>query len=309
MTVSPRPAEQTEYNATAVGLRRVHEDLMILNVQPDDALPDYQPGQYTTLGLLTDEPRLGETAHPDDDRHRMILRAYSISCPILNGDGVLVGKSAAQSFEFYIALVRKTTDSPPSLTPRLFAIEVGHRLFLGPRPKGTYTLAPVEPDDNVIFVATGTGEAPHNPMIRELLAREHRGRIASFICVRHKQDLAYLQTHRRLEQHFENYRYIPLTTREPENIDRSHPAYIGKRYLQDVFASDELQTQLGWRPQPENTHVFLCGNPSMIGVPKHDPDGPPVFTDPKGMIETLMERGFQLDRPHHAGNIHFERYW
>jgi len=298
-----------EYNATAISIRRVHDDLMILRVEPDGDVPAYEPGQYTTLGLLTDERRIGELAHPDDDRHRLIRRAYSISCPILDEDGALVGKAGVPFLEFYIALVRRDSDTPPSLTPRIFALDVGHRLFMGRRPKGTYTLGPVGSDDDVILVATGTGEAPHNAMVRELLARKHHGRIASFVCVRQKRDLAYLETHRRLEQEFENYHYVALTTREPENTDPNHSRFVGKQYLQDLFSKVQLPLYEGWAPNPACTHVFLCGNPSMIGAPKRSPDGPEAYPDPKGMIETLVEKGFRLDHAHDQGNIHFERYW
>jgi hypothetical protein len=27
------------------------------------------------------------------------------------------------------------------------------------------------------------------------------------------------------------------------------------------------------------------------------------------MVEVLERRGFQVDRPHEPGNIHFEKYW
>ena len=303
------PADHSEYNATVTAIQRVHEDLLILRVRPDGNVPAYEPGQYTTLGLLTDERRFGETEHADDDRHRLIRRAYSISCPMLDETGALVTDINRQFLEFYIALVRKDSDSPPSLTPRIFAMDIGHRIFLGPTPRGTYTLHPVGPNDDVVFAATGTGEAPHNAMIHALLSRKHRGRIASFVCVRHKRDLAYLDEHRVLQQRFENYRYVPLTTREPENTKRDHPNFVGKQYLQDVFSTSQLHRLLGWSPDPEQTHVFLCGNPSMIGAPKRDPDGHVSLPDPKGMIETLIELGFRLDRPRETGNIHFERYW
>ena len=32
-----------------------------------------------------------------------------------------------------------------------------------------------------------------------------------------------------------------LTTREPENLDDSHAAYVGKRYLQEYFESGAFE--------------------------------------------------------------------
>ena len=63
----------------------------------------------------------------------------------------------------------------------------GDRLFLGEKITGHFTLDPVQPDDTVVFLATGTGEAPHNYMLWELLRRGHRGRILSACCVRYRQ--------------------------------------------------------------------------------------------------------------------------
>ena len=41
----------------------------------------------------------------------------------------------------------------------------------------------------MLFLATGTGEAPHNYMLWELLRRGHTGRILSACCVRYRRDL------------------------------------------------------------------------------------------------------------------------
>lgn len=298
-----------EYNATVTDVRRVHDDLMIMQVEPDDGPLKYQPGQYTTLGLLTDERRIGDVAHSEAPHQQLIRRAYSISCPILDEHGKLLPRESRRYLEFYIALVRKESDDPPSLTPRIFAMDAGHRIFVGTKAKGTYTLSPVQSDSDVLFFATGTGEAPHNAMIHQLLSRQHAGRIASFVCVRHRRDLAYLNTHRELEKRYPNYRYVTLTTREPENVDVQHPDYVGKLYLQQMFLKDRLQQLIGWVPDPARSHAFLCGSPSMIGAPKREPGSDYSFPDPKGMVETLIEHGYRLDRPRDAGNIHYERYW
>ena len=123
------------------------------------------------------------------------------------------------------------------------------------------------------------------------------------------QVLAYLETHREVERQHANYRYVPLTTREPENLDSSRDDYVGKQYLQDEFSSDDFAEHIGWEPEPENTHVYLCGNPSMIGLPKKGPEEGNIFPEPEGMVELLTHAGFTLDEPNRPGNIHFEKYW
>jgi ferredoxin--NADP+ reductase len=50
---------------------------------------------------------------------------------------------------------------------------------------------------------------------------------------------------------------------------------------------------MGSQPTPENTHVLLCGNPSMI----------------EGMIESLGKEGFEESTKQNPGQIHAEKYW
>jgi ferredoxin--NADP+ reductase len=210
--------------------------------------------------------------------------------------------------EFYVVLIRHGEVRTPALTPRLFSLEVGSRLFAGPHPKGHYTLAPVEPDDHVLFLATGTGEAPHNAMLGELLASGHRGRILNVVSVRNERDLGYLLTHRRVETRWPNYLYVPLTTREPRNLDLAHPEYSGKLRLQDFITTGRFAESLGQPFDLRTTHIFLCGNPAMVGIPREE-HGQRVYPQPTGLIELLERIGFQADRPGQPGNVHFEKYW
>jgi len=171
---------------------------MILRVRPDTPLPHHQPGQYTSLGLGYWEPRhpgcQEETLQPGDET-RLARRAYSISCGILE-EGELLDGERLNWLEFYIVLVRESErQEPPALTPRLFMLREGDRLFMQEKITGHFTLDPVKPGDTVLFLSTGTGEAPHNYMLWELLRRRHTGRILSACCVRYRRDLAYLATH------------------------------------------------------------------------------------------------------------------
>jgi len=297
-----------DYNAVVIETRYVHDALMILRVRPDGGVSTFQPGQYTTLGLRTAEPRIDGICCVEPTSSHLIRRAYSIGHSILDDSRELLAQKDCDFLEFYITLVRKPFDTPPSLTPRLFNLRPGSRIFVDPKTHGRYTLESIESTDNIVFAATGTGEAPHNAMVAELLGRHHHGKIASIVSVRYRRDLGYLAAHRLLESYFSNYRYVPLTTREEENTDVNRADFVGKRYLQDVFSSNTMSDRIGWDPDPANTHVFLCGSPVMIGVPVHEEDGE-VFPKPIGMIEILTKRGFQPDRPRAPGNVHFEKYW
>jgi ferredoxin--NADP+ reductase len=240
------------------------------------------------------------------DEARVVRRAYSISHPILDESGSLVDPTAVDFLEFYVTLVREGDPArPPALTPRLFMLREGDRLNIGDKITGHFTLEPVRPTDAVLFLGTGTGEAPHNYMTWELLRTGHAGPILHVCCVRMRQDLAYLQTHQRLMGMHPNYQYIVLATREADTVGQ-------KVYIQDLITSGQLEAKLGRPLDPAGTHVFLCGNPNMIGVPqKNKETGAREYPRPTGVIEILEGRGFQADNPaaRVKGNVHFEEYW
>jgi ferredoxin--NADP+ reductase len=300
---------QKHYNATLVWQRRANPDLAVMRVRPDFPLPVHKPGQYSTLGLGNWEPRVprcqDETLSPNEEM-RLVRRAYSIGCSVLDEEGQLLDRTGVQWLEFYIVLVRESDkEKPPALTPRLFTLGEGDRLYLGEKITGHFTLDPVRPDDAVVFLATGTGEAPHNYMLWELLQRGHTGRILSACCVRYRRDLGYVATHEELMRRYPSYVYLSLTTREADTVKQ-------KVYIQDLITSGQLEERLGTALDPARTHVFLCGNPKMIGVPSKDKDtGRLVYPQPTGVVEILERRGFQADQPQVKvkGNIHFEEYW
>lgn len=296
------------YNATVVSLQKVHPDLMIIRVRPDAGRQPHQPGQYTSLGLGYWEPRhpgcQEEALKPGDDA-KLIRRAYSIGCSILDDKHQLLDIERTDWLEFYIVLVRQSEKpQAPGLTPRLFMLRDGDRLNVVDKITGHYTLESVKPGDTVLFLSTGTGEAPHNYMTWELLRRGHTGRVLGACCVRYRRDLAYLPIHEELMRRYPHYTYLSLTTREAETVQQ-------KVYIQDLLTSGQMEERLGQPLDPARTHVFLCGNPKMIGVPVKDRDsGQRTYPQPLGVIEILEKRGFQADQgSKQRGNIHFEEYW
>jgi ferredoxin/flavodoxin---NADP+ reductase len=296
------------YNAAVAAIHHAHDDLMTIRVRPDFPIPAHKPGQYSTLGLGAWEPRAEgcqpETLRPGDEA-KLIRRAYSISCPVLDDAGRLLDRDAIDWLEFYIVLVRETEINPPALTPRLFMLKEGDRLFLGEKIAGHFTLDPVKPTDSVVFLSTGTGEAPHDYMLWELLRRGHEGKILAACCVRYRRDLAYLALHEELMRRYPRYRYLSLTTRETGDAGN-------KKYIQDLITSGQLEERLGAPLDPNRTHVYLCGNPKMIGVPVTDrTTGKLTYPQPPGVVEILSKRQFQIDQPSVKlkGTIHFEEYW
>jgi ferredoxin--NADP+ reductase len=292
---------QEQYNATITYFEPTHSDLWVLRVRPDHGDVAHLPGQYASLALGYWEERIddAEDHHLVERWDKLVRRSYSISSPMFDEHGYLTGEVGATELEFYIVLVPPSDGNVPGLTPRLALKRPGDRIYLGSKVAGRYTLDPVvDPGATVLFLSTGTGEAPHNAMVVDLLRKGHHGPIVSAVSVRSWADLGYLDKHRELESRYRNYHYLPMPTREHD---------VPKRYIQDLISEDRLAAfDVGL--EPDNTHVFLCGNPAMIGLPEES-DGDIGYPKVTGVVELLAQRGFTLDHRNQRGNVHFEEYW
>ena len=100
-----------------------------------------------------------------------------------------------------------------------------------------------------------------------------------------------------------NYKYIGLATRDPEVKE--------KVYIQDYISKGMLDDLLGYKPEPESSQWYFCGNPKMLGVPVKDKEtGEESYPKPLGVIEVLEGMGHKADRGvKNPGNIHYEEYW
>jgi ferredoxin--NADP+ reductase len=298
--VTARPRES--YNATLAGLRRIHDDLVVMRVRPDSPIPAYEAGQGITLGVGMWEPRvpgLPPEELAQSETESIVRRPFSISSPILcDTEPRLLRPEEEDFYELYVTLPRDRL-VPSVMVARLFALEQGARLWVDARPRGDNTLQGVQPTDDVLFAATGTGEAPHNRMLWELLRRGHRGRLASIVTTRRRADQAYREVHERVMQLFPGYRYTAIATREP-----------GERgaHLQEMLRNGALEERAGFALDPARAHVFLCGNPDMIGAPRIAGEDV-LYPSALGMVEILeRQRGFHSNPRRGRVNVHFERY-
>lgn len=252
--------------------------LMILRVVPDGwELPDFAPGQFAVIGLPGAAPRCA-MAEPDEqpvDPNKLIRRAYSIASSSLT----------RQYMEFYVALV--TTGA---LTPRLFALKIGDRIWLGPKITGMFTFDQMPPDQNVVLIATGTGLAPYMSMLSTHLMCGSQQRIVVLHGARHSWDLGYRSQLMTLQHLCSNFSYIPIISRPK---DEPAPWVGATGYVQDLWKDGTLDRAWGFHPAPENTHIFLCGAPAMIDETE----------------AMLGQEGFKEHTKKEPGQIHVERYW
>lgn len=267
-----------EPNAVLASRREVAPGLLVIRVVPSGwTLPDFQPGQFAVLGLPPSAPRC-ENAEPEETPPRgglLLRRAYSIAS----------SSKAREYLEFFVALVRSG-----AFTPRLWALREGDPLWLSPRLTGMFTLAEVPEESDLVLVATGTGLAPYMSMLRSGVAAGKGRRIAVIHGARHSWDLAYRAELAALERAEPRFAYLPVVSRP---LEESPPWTAASGYVQDVWAGGLLEARLGRKPRPQDTHVFLCGNPAMVD----------------DMVERLTAEGFREHTRKDPGQIHLERYW
>ena len=174
-----------------------------MRVRPDAPLQAHKPGQYTALGLGYWEPRFPGSPKrtlPPADWTKLARRSYSISCSVLDDQGDLLDRGNADWLEFYIVLCARAEKSlPPALTPRLFLLQEGDRLFMGEKITGHFTLDPVRAGRHGRLFRHRHGRGTAQLHAVGTARRGHRGRILSACCVRYRSDLGYLAIHRRTD--------------------------------------------------------------------------------------------------------------
>jgi ferredoxin--NADP+ reductase len=225
----------TELNAVIAQRIEVAPGLIVLRVVPDGwSLPEFRPGQFAVLGLPGSAAKI-ELSDPDPKPpppDKLIRRAYSIA-----------SSSKAMSYlEFYITLVRSG-----GLTPRLFALAPGDRVWLGPKITGTFTLDAAPADRDVVMVATGTGLAPYMSMLRSVLHDQPHRRFAVILGARHSWDLGYHAELVTMEKLSPQFAYLPVISRPGEE---PVPWHGRTGYVTNVWDSGELSELWGGRPRP-----------------------------------------------------------
>jgi len=267
-----------ELNAIVSQRIEVTPNLIKLRVIPDGwELPDFKPGQYGVLGMPGKAERYSssDVEETPPDPEKLILRAYSVASSSV----------AKEYIEFYIALVRSG-----SLTPRLLNLKPGDKVYVGQKFKGMFTLSEVPNEFNVVLVATGTGVAPYISMIRTELSKGVRHRFAVIHGACHSQDLGYHDELTTLSSANKSFTYLPIISHAHEEVApwKGHEGFVQK-----LWTDGELDKAWGVKPEAENTHVFLCGNPLMI----------------KSMLEVLEKDGFKKHSSKEPGQIHTEQFF
>lgn len=205
-TPSPRgygsPAViKTQLNAVVTQRIEVASGLAMFRISPDGwTLPRFTAGQFAVIGLPASAARiaLSDPEEPAGDSGRLIRRAYSIASSPLARDHI----------EIFVNIVRSG-----ELTPRLFALRPGDRIWLGRKFAGMFTLREVPRDRHVAMIATGTGLAPYVSMMRSELECGGPRRFAVLHGARHSWDLGYAAELAAMQRLCRNFTYVPTVSR------------------------------------------------------------------------------------------------
>jgi ferredoxin--NADP+ reductase len=268
----------TDLNAAIAARHDLSARYMIIRVVTVGwEMPSFIAGQFAVLGLPGSAPRCDQ-ADPDRDEvdpAKLLRRAYSIAS----------SSKTKEYIEFYISLV-----SSGSLTPRLFALKPGDRLYLSPKISGLFSLDQVPYDRNVVLIATGTGLAPYMSMLSSELRCGGPRHYAVLHGAYHSWDLGYRSELMNLQHLCRNFAYF-ATIDHPEEEPVPWAGYVG--WVQELWKKRLVQKAWGFEPTLEDTHIFLCGAPAMI----------------EDMVGILGNEGYiEYNSARKRGEIHIERY-
>jgi ferredoxin--NADP+ reductase len=261
-------------NAALIAREDLTDTLSIVRVRPDSGrVPAFVPGQFVRLGLLR-PPRPQDAAMSPRRRIRLPRRAYSITSP----------PSITEWMEFFVVRIERG-----ELTPRLWVVEPGGRLWMADEAKGEFRIDLAPPDKDLVMVSTGTGIAPYISMLRAYRGQNRWRRLVLINGVRRVADLGFRTELEVIARDDPSVIYVPVVGREVEQGD-----FHGLRgRVQDALEPRKYEELVGAPLDPQRCDVFLCGNPAMID----------------SVVALLESRGFMVDHRETRGNLHFERYW
>ena len=277
-----------EYNST-VEVYRESATARILRIVPDAPLTRYLAGQYGSLGLRS-------PSRPD----KLLKRPYSLGSSILAADGTLLDHREIPFYEFFINRLPERSITGEHLTPLLFALKSGDRIFCGPKIVGFYTLKEVPLTKSVLLIGSLTGESPNNGIVNELLRRRSSGNICQINCGDRSWQSLYSDIHSETVRRFPQYRYKKFLDAGYDSITN----YVGELLTDQSKANVEL----GFSLRPEMCQIFLCGDPQLIGAPKKLGAWKYEYPD-YGLLRLLIAAGFSVTTKFQEGTVEYETYW
>ncbi len=235
----------------------LREDLGIFRITPSDGvMPDYQTGQFLTLGL----PIAAEN-------HKLVRRAYSLASHPEN----------KKYFEFVIRWVRKPL--PGRVTTEIFYSSEGDEIFWG-NPTGNALLINDKLPDGqkderrIVCVGGGTGIAPFVSFANHLHDTGDKREIIVLHGASYVDELSYKELFTKLENESLdrgkdkwNFTYRASISRPKEWFNRSWSGHKGRVESFIKTGADGLspiEEIIGEKFTKENTTLYICGYQGTI---------------------------------------------
>jgi len=264
------------------------EDLLIFRVVPKDGvMPDYEAGQFLTLGFPIPE-----------ENYKLVRRAYSIASHPEN----------KKYFEFVVRWVRQPL--PGRVTTALMYASEGDEIFWSTPVGNALTINDKLPDGSkderrIVCVSGGTGIAP---FISFALHLREVGDKREIVCLHgssYIDELSYKKLLTDLDTESIdrgkdkwNFTYRASISRPKEWINRSWSGQTGRveQFLKPgKDGLSPLEELVGEKITKDNTMFYICGWQGTI-------DGTMEFMKPKGFV-TMPEK-----REDGSFEVKFESY-
>ncbi len=278
----------TDLKGTITYTESLKEDLLILRVVPKDGvMPDYEAGQFLTLGFPIPE-----------ENYKLVRRAYSIASHPENRD----------YFEFVVRWVRQPL--PGRVTTALMYASEGDEIFWSTPVGNALTINDKLPDGSkderrIVCVSGGTGIAP---FISFALHLHDVGDKREIVCLHGSSYIDEL-SYKRLLTDLDtesidrgkdkwNFTYRASISRPKEWINRSWSGQTGRveQFLKPgKDGLSPLEELVGEKITKDNTMFYICGWQGTI-------DGTMDFMRPKGFV-TMPEK-----REDGSFEVKFESY-